>query len=223
MTRTLIATALVASALTGCVFLNRPQGKGATDMDRFETDRLILRRFVHEDWPDVQKLAIDKESSEAAAWDHRWPTDEEGCKGATDFLARNNYWAVCLKDGGRVIGFISYNGIDENKHLDLGHLFHTKFNSQDYDTEALRCMMDHAFTHLGVQSIHGDNAEEWTAQLAPLKELGMRLKEPPPELRGKKSSFRKNPDGTPIEFVGCRMEITREEWARRRPQGEALP
>jgi hypothetical protein len=51
----------------------------------------------------------------------------------------------------------------------------------------------------------------------------MRLKEPPPELRGKKSSFRKNPDGTPIEFVGCRMEITREEWARRRPQGKALP
>lgn len=78
-------------------------------MDRFETDRLIIRRFVREDWPDIQKLAIDKEPSQAAAWDRRWPTDEEGCKRATDFLARNNYWAVCLKDGGRVIGFVSYN------------------------------------------------------------------------------------------------------------------
>ena len=185
--------------------MERPHGP-------FETDRLIIRRFVHEDWAGVQELARDKESSEAAAWDHRWPTDEEGSKGATDFLASHNYWAVCLKDSKRVIGLISFNGIDDQKRLDLGHLFHTKFNSQDYDTEALRCMMDYAFTHLGVQSIHGDNAEEWTVQLAPLKKLGMTLLEPPAESRGKKSSFRKNPDGTPIEFVGCRMQITREEW-----------
>jgi RimJ/RimL family protein N-acetyltransferase len=186
-------------------------------MDRFDTDRLIIRRFDHEDWPDVQKLAVDKEASEAAAWDHRWPTDEEGCKGATDFLAGHEYWAVCLKDGDRLIGFVSFNSIDDDKRLDLGHLFHREFNSQDYDTEALRCMIDHAFTHLGVRAVYADNAEEWTAQLAPLKKLGMTVLEPPPEVRGEKSSFRKHPDGTPIEFVGCRMQITREEWQRSSP------
>ena len=186
-------------------------------MGRFETDRLIIRRFVHEAWAGVQELAKDKESSEAAAWDHAWPTSEEGCKGAVDYFAkRDTCWAVCLKEGKTLIGFISFNEIDDDKRLDLGHLFHRKFSSQDYDTEALRRMMDHAFTHLGVRSIHGDNAEEWTAQLAPLKKLGMTVVEPQAELRGKKSSFRKNPDGTPIEFVGCRMQITREEWLRRR-------
>jgi len=189
--------------------MERPDGP-------FETDRLILRRFVDEDWAGIQKLARDKESSPAAAWDHAWPTSEDGCKGAADhFSKRDTCWAVCLKAGKRLIGFISFNGIDDDGRLDLGHLFHRKLNSQDYDTEALWCMMDHAFTHLGVQAICADNAAEWAAQLAPLRKLGMTVVEPRAELRGKKSSFRENPDGTPIEFVSCRMEITREQWLRR--------
>lgn len=222
MARQARVAALVACVLTGCGCFSpsdagaKARPKGVAGMDRFETDRLIIRRFVSKDWRDVQKLAIDKESSEAAAWDHRWPTGEEGCKGATDYLAKHSYWAVCLKDGGRVIGLVSFNEIDAEKHLDLGHLFHREFTTQDYDTEALRRIMDHAFTDLGVQEVHGDNAAEWTAQLAPLKKLGMTLLEPPPEQRGRKSFFRKRPDGTPIEFVGCRMQITREEWMRRK-------
>jgi hypothetical protein len=28
-----------------------------------------------------------------------------------------------------------------------------------------------------------------------------------------KGSIRKNPDGTPFEFAGCKMEITKEEWS----------
>ena len=111
--------------------------------------------------------------------------------------------------------------IDENKHLDLGHLFHTELNRQGYDTEALRCMVEHAFTDRGVQAIYADNAAEWAVQLAPLRKLGMTVLEPPASERGKKSSFRNNPDGTPIEFVGCRMQITREEWLRRRKSRES--
>lgn len=235
MSRWTLAVAVAAWLVTGCgggpagefaATASRAETKGAAAMQRedgsFETDRLIIRRFVRGDWAGIQELGRDKESSETAAWDHRWPTSEEGCKEAADYFAkRDTSWAVCLKDGKRLIGLISFNGIDDDKRLDLGHLFHTKFNSQDYDTEALRRMMDHAFTRLGVQAIYGDNAEEWTAQLTPLKKLGMTLVEPPAERRGKKSSFRKRPDGTPIEFVGCRLQITREEWRRRR--GKAAP
>ena len=184
--------------------------------DRIETERLVIRGFAHEDWPAIQEFAKNLGTSDAAKYDHPWPTSEEGCKGAADYFTKRKgaSWAVCLKPDKRLIGYISFNDIDGDKRLDLGHVFHSEFYSQDYDTEALRRMMDHAFTYLDIRSIYANNAEAWTVQLAPLKKLGMKLKEPPGGRR-RKSSFSKNPDGTPIEFVGCRMEITKEEWLRR--------
>ena len=195
------------------------QGAGtmADAPDRIETERLIIRGFTHDDWPAIQAFAKDLATSDAAKYDHRWPTSEEGCKGAAGYFVKRkgSSWAVCLKTDKRLVGYISFdlNATDDPKPRELGHVFHTQFYSQDYDTEALGRLMDHAFTHLGTRSIHANNAAEWTVQLAPLKKLGMRI-----DVRGK-SSFHKNPDGTPIEFTGSRAEITREEWMRRKHRG----
>jgi len=187
---------------------------------RLETERLVIRRFTEDDWAEIQKLAVNKESSEFGKYDHRWPTSEEGCKGMAGYLSKSeSYWAVCLRDGGRIIGLLALNDIDEHGALDLGHIFHTDFVSGDHDTEALRCIMDYAFTSLDIQSIYCNNAEEWAVQLAPLKKLGLKLK-PRPEGAAQKSSFQKDEDGKPIEFVGCRMVITKEEWLRRVRKGE---
>ena len=78
-------------------------------------------------------------------------------------------------------------------------------------------IMDYAFASLGIQGIYCNNAEEWTSQLAPLKKLGLKL-EPRPKGPVKKSSFQKDENGNPIEFIGCRMAITKEEWLRRAKQ-----
>jgi len=189
------------------------------DREPFRTARLLIRRFAQDDWAEIQNLAVDKESSECGKYDHRWPTSEEGCKGMAGYLSeRESYWAVCLKDGKSIIGLLSFS-VDENGCLGLGHVFHTDFVSADHDTEAIRCIMDHAFTDLDVQGVYCDNAEEWASQLAPLKKLGMKLK-PRPKGPVKKISFQKDENGNPIEFVGCRMEITKEEWLRRARKGE---
>ena len=185
-------------------------------LQSIETERLILRAFTPEDWPGIQELAKDFAASDAAIYDHAWPTSEEGCKGAAGYFVNRKglSWAVCLKADQRLIGYISYNGVDENQQLDLGHLFHSEFYCDDYDTEALGRLIDHAFTHQDIQSIHGDNAEDWAVQLASLKKLGFRLKPPPPG-PVRKASFHKDEHGNPIEFVGCRMEIAKEDWLRR--------
>lgn len=47
-------------------------------------------------------------------------------------------------------------------------------------------------------------------QLAPLEKLGMKV------VYQGKGSIRKNPDGTPFEFAGCKMEITKEKWKKLR-------
>ena len=183
--------------------------------ESLETKRLVIRRFASDDWVELQKLAVNKESSEFGKYDHRWPTSEEGCKGMAGYFSKNEpYWAVCLKDGGRIIGLLALNDVDEHGDLDLGHVFHTDFVSDDHDTEALRCIMDYAFANLDIRSIYCNNAQEWTSQLAPLKKLGLKLK-PRPKGPVNKSSFQKDENGNPIEFVGCRMAITKVEWLSR--------
>jgi RimJ/RimL family protein N-acetyltransferase len=182
----------------------------ANTADRLETERLVIRRFAPDDWADIQKLATDLASSEAAKYDHAWPTSEEGCKGAADYLSKHGcFWAVCPKNGEAIIGLVSFNNVEDDGRLDFGHLFLREFARDDLDTEAIACAMDHAFAVLDVDCIVCRNAVEWTAQLAPLNTLGLRV-----EGEGK-ASFHQDEDGNPIEFMGCEMEITRDEWLRR--------
>ena len=175
-----------------------------------ETKRLVIRPFVPEDWPGVMALGKDMEASGGNKYDHAWPTTEEGSKGAANFLSkRDAYWAVCLKDGGRLTGLIALSDIDANKQLDFGHVFHTQFRGGDYDTEAIERMIGYAFEHLDIRSIITKNAEEWEGQLTPLKKLGLKVAG-----RGK-GSFHKDANGKPIEFTACEMTITKERWERR--------
>jgi ribosomal-protein-alanine N-acetyltransferase len=179
--------------------------------DRLETERLVIRRFTPDDWAEVQKLAGDMASSDAWQYDHGWPTSEDGCKRAAEYLSKNGcYWAVCLKDSDRITGLVSFNNIEDDGRLDFGHLFLREFARNDLDTEAIACALDHAFAALDVDRIVCRNAVDWAVQLAPLKTLGLRM-------GGQgKASFHKDEDGNPIEFMGCEMEITRDEWLRRK-------
>jgi len=165
--------------------------------DHFVTERLIIRRFTLEDWAAIQELARDIDSHEAAKYDMPWPTSDEESKGMADYFSkRETSWAVCLKADKRLIGYISYNSIDDDKRLDLGYVFHSEFHCRDYDMEALRCMMDHAFAHLDIQSIYALDREEWTVQLAPLRKLGMKT------------------------ICPGKMEITKEEWLHGRKKAD---
>jgi len=177
---------------------------------RFETRRLVIRRFTADDWQGIQALAIDKESTKYAKYDHPWPLDEKGAKGATNYFARDaGSWAVCLKTDGKLVGYIRLGDIDKDKQLDLGHVFLSTVAEDDYATEALGRMVDHAFGSLAIDGIVCHNPDEYKEQLAPLEKLGMKVKG-----RGK-GSLQKDADGKPIEFVCCDMVISRGEWQNR--------
>ena len=164
-------------------------------MKTYETERLIIRNFQFDDWKTIQALAINKETSEFAKYDVTWPTSDNGCKDAAKFVSSSDsYWAVCLKEDGELTGLIAFNSIDENRTLDIGHLFHTKYLSGDIMTEALRRMVQYAFDELEVDRIGAHNVAEWTEQIAPLKSFGF----------------------TPIVGDPVHLGITREEWNKRR-------
>lgn len=155
-----------------------------------ESKRLIIRRFTANDGEDLKEYAIYKESAGFDAWE-KWPTDSDGCRDVAEFFAgSDNYWAVCRKTDGKMIGFISFNNVNEEKHLDLGHGFTLEHNQAGEDVEVMELMIQYAFENLDIVAVDTHNVMEWKEQVAPLFKLGF------------------------IE-IEDRMQITRDEWRKR--------
>jgi RimJ/RimL family protein N-acetyltransferase len=174
----------------------------------FETNRLIIRRFYPDDTEGVLELAKDRQNSEMKNYDHQWPTDPKGCNDATNWLStQSNMWAVCIKPDFKLIGMITFNTMDENNRVDLGHVWHTSYWGSQLDTEALSLMVQYAFEKLGACGVYAGNPLECEAQIAPLKEIGMEITET------RQASFVKDEQGNPIYFTGCKMEISKEKWS----------
>ncbi|MEO3945893.1 GNAT family N-acetyltransferase [Gorillibacterium sp. CAU 1737] len=176
----------------------------------FETDRLIIRRFHPDDVEAVMELARNREQSVMKNYDHAWPTDDQGCKGATEWLAtQETMWAACLKRELRLIGMITFNSVDPEQGVDLGHVWHTDFWNEGLDTEALSLLVRYAFEHTRAASVYAGNPLECEPQLAPLHAIGMEIVET------REASFATDGQGRPIVFTGCKMAITREQWVSR--------
>ncbi len=179
-----------------CINLYTQETETGEKMSKsFETERLIIRNYRFDDWKSIQALAVNKETSRYAKYDIAWPTSDEECQNMARFLSGTDFfWAVCLKEDGRLIGLIAFNSIDETRTLDLGHLFHTDYLSGDIMFEALRRMVQYIFDELEVDRIGAHNVAEWTEQIAPLKSLGF----------------------TPIDGDPVHLGITREDWVKKK-------
>ncbi len=175
-----------------------------------ETEKLLIRNFKPDDWKQIQALAINKETSDGAKYDLTWPTSDDESLKMTEFLsAADFFWAACLKENEEIIGLIAFNSIDENRTLDLGHVFHTKYmREQHIMTEALRRMVQYAFDELEIDRITTHNAADWKGQTEPLYRIGMKKTG---EWTGPSPS---DSDTSPIQIKRLNLGITREEWDR---------
>jgi Acetyltransferases, including N-acetylases of ribosomal proteins len=178
-----------------------------------ETDRLIIRRFTTEDTEAIYELANDRMRSSMKNYDHQWPTEVEGCKNTAAYFAGEDiYYAVCLKPYMKLIGFIAYNSVNDNGILDLGHVWHTAYQNNSLDTEALSLMTQYAFEKLSVSGVCARNPLDCEGQIAPLKSIGMEI------INTSKASFVNDENGNPIEFTACGMLITKENWETNNPE-----
>ncbi|QOR36520.1 GNAT family N-acetyltransferase [Clostridium sp. 'deep sea'] len=138
------------------------------------TKRLNIRRFNENDGEGIQEFAIYKTGKGFDSWE-KWPTDLNGCTEVVKFFTSSEkYYAICRKNDNKFIGFISFNKIDENKHVDLGHGFIPKYIQDNESVEALREIITYAFKELAVEAVETRNPLEWTEQITPLKQLGFK-------------------------------------------------
>ncbi len=174
-----------------------------------ETERLAIRNFHTSDWEALHEMIVQYESSEYAAYDQQWPTSPEEIKGVAQwFTGGDSFLAVCLKDTGRCIGFVSLN--QEQKEgcceFNIGYIFNFDFHGKGYATEACQAAIQHAFGPLAADRVITGTAAANRASWRLLEKLGFK------RTTESTGSFRNTPDGKPIEFLGYTYDLSKEEW-----------
>ncbi len=175
-------------------------------MTKLMTERLVIRNFDNEDWEQLKEILIDKEASKYAIYDYQFPTTDNDIQDITNAFARgNSYLAVCESTSGKIIGFISLNGENE-RELDLGFCIYSPHQRRGYAFEACKAVINYAFSDLNVDILTSGTANENYPACKLIHKLGFRV-----TAEGT-ASFRKTPDGLPIEFLGSLFVLSRENW-----------
>lgn len=173
-----------------------------------QTERLLIRRFTPDDWQDLyaylsQETVVKYEPYEVFTEDL---SKQEAIRRSGD----NNFWAVCLKDCGKLIGNL-YLSKQEFDTWELGYVFNLDYHGKGYATEAARTVVNDIFKN--------HNARRVIAMCNPLNEPSWKLLE---RLGMRREGhlhqniyFKKNPTGCPIWQDTYEYGILAEEWFSR--------
>ena len=143
------------------------------------TERLVLRRYTHDDIPDLLEFA--SQPSVARVTSGWIPATEDGVRKYIDL--QNSFQpfekdkvfelAVARKEDGKVIGLIGLI-CQDHAQGEMGWALAVEHRGQGYATEAARALMDYGFNALGLHRIHADTGVDNRASWRIMERLGMR-------------------------------------------------
>lgn len=170
-----------------------------------ETERLCIRRFQPEDWPDLYEYLSQKEVVKYEPYEVF--TEEASKQEAINRSGNEAFWAVCLKDSGKLIGNI-YLSREDFATWELGYVFNLCYQRKGYATEAAQALLHHVF--------ETEHARRVVAMCNPLNELSWRLME---RLGMRREGhliqniyFKKDENGQPIWSDTYEYGILATEW-----------
>jgi RimJ/RimL family protein N-acetyltransferase len=170
-----------------------------------ETSRLLLRRFRAGDWEDLHEYLSDAEVVLYEPYCVFSP--EESRSEAVRRAGDRDYWAVCLKDGGKLIGNL-YLARQEFETFELGFVFNKKYQGQGYVTESAGALVGYAFKDLEARRViamcNPINIKSWHV----LERLGMRREG---HMR-RNVYFKTDPSGRPVWVDTYLYAILEDEW-----------
>jgi [ribosomal protein S5]-alanine N-acetyltransferase len=146
-------------------------------MQAIETERLVIRNFVVDDWPALHKMIVQYQQSPYAQYDHQWPTDpDEFPKIVQWFADGDDYLAVYRKSEGNFIGFVCLNPDEYNNESarNIGYIFDADYHGNGYATEACQAMIARAFNDLDAAYVVTGTAEANTPSVHLLGRLGLK-------------------------------------------------
>ncbi len=122
-------------------------------MPTLETERLILRKFSGEDWKDLYEYLSQEKVVKYEPYD---VFSEEKCKQEAIHRAEQDFfWAVCLKENGKLIGNIYFHQQEPNQFLtwEIGYVFNPSFYKKGYATESCKKILSYGFEQLQARRI----------------------------------------------------------------------
>ncbi|OXL85258.1 GCN5 family acetyltransferase [Paenibacillus sp. SSG-1] len=143
---------------------------------RLETNRLVIREFVPEDWESVHRYASDPKVTRYTLWGPN--TEEEtkdyvaGMKAMQQKEPRTHYeWAVIRKTDGELIGGCGINISGSNG--EIGYCFHADHWGQGYASECAKAMLEFGFRQLGLHRIYATCRPENIGSERVMQKIGM--------------------------------------------------
>jgi ribosomal-protein-alanine N-acetyltransferase len=120
-------------------------------MVQIESERLILRDYKETDLDDMHRLWSDKETMYYLD-DILCETIEDSTKYLKTGMANEDghYFCICEKAGGSYMGSIGYTITDTTpygKIVHLGYMMLPEYHGKGYMTEAVKKVVEFAFTH----------------------------------------------------------------------------
>ena len=177
-------------------------------MERIETERLLIRRFLDTDWQDLCEYLSDEG---VVRYEPYGVYTKEGCMAECALRAKDPaYWAVCLREGGKLIGNVWLSEAQpEFSAWELGYVFSAQYQGKGFASESCRAMVSYAFDYLRARRLVAKcdplNAPSWKL----LERLGFRRE-------GhllKNVFFHRDGQGNPIWKDTYEYALLAEEWA----------
>lgn len=143
------------------------------------TERLVLRPFGAEDAPRVQVLVDDPDiARNTLTIPHPYPagmaaTWISGHAGAWE-EGRAGVWAVCLADGGALVGAAGLHLERAHRRAEIGYWVAREHWGRGIATEAVRALVDHAFDELELERLFAHHFPWNPASGRVMEKAGMR-------------------------------------------------
>ena len=129
-----------------------------SNLPRFETKRLILRRIEESDYEDMFEYSADAEVTKYLTWKPH-ANIEETKNYLADLQKKYNDgkffdWGIVYKETGKLIGTCGFTSININKNIcEAGYVLAKNYWGMGIMSEALECVMDFAFNYFGFDKV----------------------------------------------------------------------
>lgn len=177
-------------------------------MENITSKRMIIRNFQEDDWQDLYEYLSDEEIVKYepyGVFSKVQAKEEAKCRSIDD-----SFYAVCLKETGKLIGNIYFNKGDFDTWT-LGYVFNKNYHNKGYATESIKTLIDYAFKNWKTRRIialcNPLNTSSWKL----LERLNMRREG---ELI-KNIYFKKDINNNPIWCNTYEYAILKTEWELR--------
>lgn len=149
-----------------------------SNLPRFETKRLILRRIEEKDCEDMFEYSADSDVTRYLTWPPHTNSNE-----TRDYIISmlKKYesgkffdWGLVYKENGRFIGTCGFTSININQNIcEVGYVLAKKYWGIGLMPEALECIMDFAFGYFGFDKIEARFLEGNENSKKVMQKMGM--------------------------------------------------